>query len=64
VVLLGTIGPALTFIGASAYWEKAIQGGIILTAVVVDALRAQTKRRSEANRQGLDKNESAVASHA
>jgi rhamnose transport system permease protein len=64
VILLGAIGPALTFIGASAYWERAIQGGIILAAVVVDALRARAKRRSGANHQDLDKNESAVASHA
>lgn len=39
VILLGIIGPALTFLGVSAYWERAIQGGIILTAVAVDALR-------------------------
>lgn len=39
VVLLGAIGPALTFLGVSAYWERAIQGGIILIAVAVDALR-------------------------
>jgi len=65
VILLGAIGPALTFIGASAYWERAIQGGIILTAVVMDALRARAKRRSgRANHQDLDKNEPAVASHA
>ena len=30
VVLLAAIGPALTFLGVSAYWERAIQGGIIL----------------------------------
>src|SRR5262245_35920571 len=34
VVLLGAIGPALTFLGVSAYWERAIQGGIILAAVI------------------------------
>jgi rhamnose transport system permease protein len=39
VVLLGAIGPALTFLGVSAYWERAIQGGIILAAVAVDAVR-------------------------
>lgn len=32
-VLLGAIGPALTFLGVSAYWERAIQGAIILAAV-------------------------------
>ncbi|MEO7190161.1 MAG: ABC transporter permease [Vicinamibacterales bacterium] len=39
VVLLGAIGPALTFLGASPYWERAIQGAIILTAVAFDARR-------------------------
>jgi rhamnose transport system permease protein len=39
VMLLGAIGPALTFIGVSAYWERAIQGAIILAAVAFDALR-------------------------
>ena len=34
VVLLGVIGPALTFLGVNAYWERAIQGAIILAAVV------------------------------
>lgn len=37
VVLLGIIGPALTFLGIDAYWEKAIQGAIILAAVGADA---------------------------
>lgn len=40
VVLLGAIGPALTFLGVSAYWERALQGAIILTAVGADAFRA------------------------
>jgi rhamnose transport system permease protein len=39
VILLGAIGPALTFLGVSAYWERAIQGAIILAAVTFDALR-------------------------
>jgi rhamnose transport system permease protein len=43
VVLLGAIGPALTFLGVSAYWERALQGAIILAAVAVDAVR---ERRS------------------
>jgi rhamnose transport system permease protein len=42
VILLGMIGPALTFLGISAYWERAIQGGIILTAVAIDALRGRS----------------------
>jgi rhamnose transport system permease protein len=36
VALLGVIGPALTFLGINPYWEKAVQGGIILAAVVSD----------------------------
>jgi rhamnose transport system permease protein len=46
VLLLGAIGPALTFLGVSAYWERAIQGAIILTAVAVDATRSWQTRRS------------------
>jgi rhamnose transport system permease protein len=38
VMLLGSIGPALIFLGVNPYWEKAIQGGIILAAVLVDAI--------------------------
>jgi rhamnose transport system permease protein len=34
VILLGMIGPALTFMGVNAYWERAIQGAIILVAVM------------------------------
>ncbi|MGH9387052.1 MAG: ABC transporter permease [Vicinamibacterales bacterium] len=39
VVLLGAIGPALTFMGVSANWERAIQGSIILVAVGGDRIR-------------------------
>jgi ribose/xylose/arabinose/galactoside ABC-type transport system permease subunit len=42
VILLGAIGPALTFLGVSAYWERAIQGGIILAALVFDSLRTRS----------------------
>jgi len=42
VILLGAIGPALTFLGVSAYWERALHGAIILTAVVIDAIRGRT----------------------
>jgi len=41
VVLLGAIGPALTFLGLSAYWERAVQGAIILAAVMIDGIRAR-----------------------
>jgi rhamnose transport system permease protein len=33
VALLGTIGTALTFLGINPFWEKAIQGAIILAAL-------------------------------
>jgi rhamnose transport system permease protein len=45
VILLGAIGPALTFVGINAYWEKAIQGVIILAAVVSEAASPQTEVR-------------------
>src|SRR5688572_28619219 len=46
VILLGAIGPALTFLGVSAYWERAIHGAIILTAVAADALRPERRGRA------------------
>ena len=45
VMLLGAIGPALTFLGVSAQWERALQGAIILAAVAIDAARAQRAAR-------------------
>src|SRR5436190_4341106 len=45
VILLAAIGPALTFLGVSAYWERAIQGGIILAAIAVDGLRRSAHTR-------------------
>jgi rhamnose transport system permease protein len=44
VILLGAIGPALTFLGVSAYWEQALQGAIILAAIVVEAIRERAER--------------------
>ena len=55
-MLLAAIGPALTFLGVSAYWERAIQGGIILVAIAADGLRhlertgALSRRRPPARR--------------
>lgn len=43
VILLGMIGPALTFLGISPYWERALQGTIILAAVAIDSLRIHTQ---------------------
>jgi Ribose/xylose/arabinose/galactoside ABC-type transport systems, permease components len=34
VILLGIIGTALTFLGVNPFWEKAVQGAIILIAAV------------------------------
>lgn len=45
VILLGIISPALTFLGFSAYWERAIQGLIILAAVGFDAVRSRLGSR-------------------
>ncbi len=41
VILLGIVSPALTYLGFSAYWERAIQGLIILCAVGFDAVRSR-----------------------
>jgi rhamnose transport system permease protein len=45
VVLLGSIGPALTFLGINSYWEKVIQGAIILLTVLFDALSVHRAKR-------------------
>jgi len=46
VALLGTIGTALTFAGINPFWEKAIQGAIILIALVSEvALRPLDRLR-------------------
>ena len=47
VALLGTIGSALVFLGAEAYWEKALQGGIILIAVASDAFEFKRRRHAQ-----------------
>ena len=41
VLLLGTIGTAMTYVGISPFWGKAIQGVIILAALVADAVLAR-----------------------
>jgi rhamnose transport system permease protein len=48
VALLGTIGTALTFLGINPFWEKAIQGAIILAAIVSDVVFARARQRQEA----------------
>jgi rhamnose transport system permease protein len=44
VALLGTIGTALTFAGINPFWEKAIQGAIILAALVSDTVMGRLER--------------------
>jgi rhamnose transport system permease protein len=41
LLVLACISPALTHLRIEAYWEKAIQGTIILLAVVADGLRSR-----------------------
>jgi rhamnose transport system permease protein len=48
VVLLGMMGPALTFMGISPYWERALQGAIILVAVATDSARLKRSHASSA----------------
>jgi rhamnose transport system permease protein len=45
VLLLGSVAPALTFLGVNPYWEKAIQGAIILATVLFDALSSRRGKR-------------------
>jgi rhamnose transport system permease protein len=44
VALLGTIGTALTFVGMNPFWEKAIQGAIILVALISDVALARLEQ--------------------
>jgi rhamnose transport system permease protein len=41
LLLLACVNPALIYLHIEAYWEKAIQGAIILLAVVADGLRSR-----------------------
>lgn len=44
LLLLACIAPALTHLRVEPYWEKAIQGAIILLAVVADGMRSRKGR--------------------
>jgi len=49
VLLLGTIGTALTFVGINPFWEKAVQGAIILAAAISEfagSRRVRTRLRA------------------
>lgn len=48
VALLGTIGTALTFLGINPFWEKAIQGAIILAALVADVVLGRLEKNGRA----------------
>jgi rhamnose transport system permease protein len=47
--LLGTIGTALTFAGINPFWEKAIQGAIILAALASDIVLSKISERGTRN---------------
>jgi rhamnose transport system permease protein len=49
--LLSAIGPALTFLGVTAYWERALQGAIILAAVSIDGWRTLRAARGATTRE-------------
>jgi ribose/xylose/arabinose/galactoside ABC-type transport system permease subunit len=46
LLLLACIGPALTYLHIEAYWEKAIQGAIILLAVMAEGFRIRRHPRA------------------
>ena len=48
--LLGTIGTALTFVGINPFWEKAIQGAIILAALASDFVLGRLEGMRISNR--------------
>jgi rhamnose transport system permease protein len=45
LLLLACVSPALTHLHVEPYWEKAIQGAIILLAVVADGFRSRREAR-------------------
>lgn len=49
VALLGTIGTALTFLGINPFWERAIQGAIILAALASDIALGRLERMRNAD---------------
>ena len=45
VALLGCLGPALVYLGINPFWEKAIQGAIILFTVPLEAFLSSRHQR-------------------
>lgn len=52
VALLGTVGTALTYLGINPFWEKAIQGAIILIALVSDVALGRLEKNGRSNLAG------------
>jgi rhamnose transport system permease protein len=52
VALLGSIGTALTFVGINPFWEKAIQGAIILAALASDVALGRLERNGRSDLTG------------
>ena len=50
VLLLSVIGNALTYLGINPYWEKAVQGIILLAAAASEAARAKSAEGAYASR--------------
>jgi rhamnose transport system permease protein len=50
VMLLGTIGTALIYLGINPFWEKAIQGAIILAALASDAAMGRLEQHVRSRR--------------
>lgn len=44
VLLLGVIGSALTYLGINPYWEKAVQGAILLAAAASETAQMRQRR--------------------
>lgn len=45
VALLGCLGPALVYLGINPFWEKAIQGAIILFTVPLEAFLSHRRQK-------------------
>jgi len=61
VALLGTIGNTLTFAGINPFWEKAIQGAIILAAAASEVVLG--RRKSGQRKSNVKFNLIGAASH-
>lgn len=53
VALLGTIGTALSYVGINPFWEKAVQGAIILAALAADVALARLAKHHRPPRKAI-----------